>query len=254
MAYPPDTVAADKADGTRIDIGSDHANHHNELATAVNDIVDVLGTDPAGESADVGARFDTIDSALTLKADLVERGRPKSSGGTSYPIIPGVAPASQGVIALGANFNCYLPWLVQDSCTLTELWIEVTSPAGPGTVGALALYAADTDWQPTGAALVAPSTLAIDSTGIKKNTGLSVALTPGRYVAGYRGNGIPTFRTLRGAPPGFGGDADLGAAALISFIGVAETYAAWGTNPTKWTTVVGSATPFDQYVFAIITP
>jgi hypothetical protein len=38
MAFPPDPIAADKAPGPPID-DNEHPDHHNELATAINDIV-----------------------------------------------------------------------------------------------------------------------------------------------------------------------------------------------------------------------
>lgn len=65
MAYPPSAVAADKADATAI--ATDHPDHHNALANAVNDVVTELGTNPSGSDADVTTRLTTLDSTVSGK-------------------------------------------------------------------------------------------------------------------------------------------------------------------------------------------
>jgi len=65
MAYPPGSIAADKTDGTAVT--TDHPNHHNDLASAVNDIVTELGSGPKGAAADVTARLSTLDTTVSGK-------------------------------------------------------------------------------------------------------------------------------------------------------------------------------------------
>ena len=42
----------------------DHAEHHDDLATAVNSVVGILGTDPSGQASTVTQRFDLLDAVL----------------------------------------------------------------------------------------------------------------------------------------------------------------------------------------------
>jgi hypothetical protein len=68
MAYPPSTIAADKNNGTLTE--DDHAPHHNDLAEAVNDIVDELGPTPAADIAGAQADATTAQGDIdTHKAD-----------------------------------------------------------------------------------------------------------------------------------------------------------------------------------------
>ena len=58
MAYPPDPIVADKAPGPPSS-ATEHPDHHNDLATAINDTVTELGANPSGSQATVQARLDT---------------------------------------------------------------------------------------------------------------------------------------------------------------------------------------------------
>ena len=70
-AYPGglDTFATNKADATTTP--TDHPDHHNDLADAVNKIEAELGVDPAGAAATVVARLDTIETPVALKAGRI---------------------------------------------------------------------------------------------------------------------------------------------------------------------------------------
>jgi hypothetical protein len=101
-----------------------------------------------------------------------------------------------------ANF-----WYVPAAVTLTELWCEVTAAsATAGHTAALIVYACDANWAPSGAA-VASGTVAIDSTGLKKVTGLSASLPAGRYVVVFWPQGACTTRVVQGAQAFLGSSA-----------------------------------------------
>lgn len=63
-SYPGglDSFATNKANATAT--ATDHPNHHNDLADAVNKIEAELGIDPAGALATVRARLDAIEGAV----------------------------------------------------------------------------------------------------------------------------------------------------------------------------------------------
>jgi len=63
MAYPPSTLATNKADNTPST--SDHAQHHNDLAAAINDIVAELGSNPSGSDATVTGRLSTLETTVS---------------------------------------------------------------------------------------------------------------------------------------------------------------------------------------------
>lgn len=63
MAYPPSPPALGKANATPQN--NDHPAHHNALAQAIRDIIDVLGTDPAGDSASLTARLLATENVIS---------------------------------------------------------------------------------------------------------------------------------------------------------------------------------------------
>lgn len=67
MPYPPPDPATDKTNAT--DQDTDHPDHHNELAQAIIDIVDELGADPKGSSADLTDRLTALVADIATKAD-----------------------------------------------------------------------------------------------------------------------------------------------------------------------------------------
>lgn len=69
MAYPPNTLSTDKTDVTGIN--GDHPSHHNALATAINDVVTELGTDPSGTFTNVTLRLTAFDIRTRLRALLL---------------------------------------------------------------------------------------------------------------------------------------------------------------------------------------
>lgn len=70
MAWPPSPIATDKDASTPVD-PTDHPDHHNELAAAINDAVAELGTNPSGSEADLTDRLATLDTTVAGKLDAL---------------------------------------------------------------------------------------------------------------------------------------------------------------------------------------
>lgn len=184
-------------------------------------------------------------------APLVVPGRAKA-GATTYPNVPGVSWTGNAADAIAAGVTYYFPMVVHDPCTLDELWIEVTSAGGAGTRARLAVYNADVDMQPT-TLLVGPSTeLAVDSTGIKKLTGLATAAPAGRYLLALRSDGTPTLRKYRGVLADLGLHPDLAATGPIITLNVTEAYGVWAADGTNWDTASGDGGAFFWRVFCVL--
>lgn len=69
MPYPPGPLDAVKTNATPTK--DDHAPHHNALATAINDVVTILGAAPEGGEADVTARLAAVDVLTAALGGLV---------------------------------------------------------------------------------------------------------------------------------------------------------------------------------------
>lgn len=69
MAYPPNTLSTDKTDVTGIN--GDHPSHHNAVASAVNDVVAELGSNPSGSFTDVAGRLDAFEVSTRLRVLLL---------------------------------------------------------------------------------------------------------------------------------------------------------------------------------------
>lgn len=84
--------------------------------------------------------------------------------------------------------------------TLTEARFRVTSAAGSGNTGRMALYRAGTGWQP-GALLWNVTGIAINSTGAKSSSISSLLLSPGDYLlALWATAGITVLVGMGGVP------------------------------------------------------
>lgn len=82
----------------------------------------------------------------------------------------------------------YVPFLIDQDVTITRMGINVVTAVAAGNTCRLGIYTNDaTTLQPLNR-LVDTGTLAIDSTGAKSVTGLSVSLTKGLYWMAYIGS------------------------------------------------------------------
>jgi len=95
-SYPNtlDTLATTKSDATAM--ATDHAQHHNNLADAVNKIEAEIGVTPRGAAASVAARLAGLDTADGSKI-------PKSLLNAKGDVIGATAAATPVILAVGAN-------------------------------------------------------------------------------------------------------------------------------------------------------
>ena len=82
----------------------------------------------------------------------------------------------------------YVPVLIDSDVTITRLGINVVTIASAGTTCRLGIYTNDASTCQPLTRLVDSGTLALDTTGAKSVTGLSVALTKGLYWLAYVSN------------------------------------------------------------------
>jgi hypothetical protein len=67
VPYPPAALPTDNTDDTPADGGYHADDLHNATGAAVNDVVDELGNNPSGASADLTARLTALDATVAAK-------------------------------------------------------------------------------------------------------------------------------------------------------------------------------------------
>lgn len=97
---------------------------------------------------------------------------------------------SNNALAIGslgnlANSIRYSPVIIDRDITITQLGIAVVTVAGAGTTARVGIYSNNASTNQPLTRLVDSGTLAVDSTGTKTATGLSVSLTKGLYWFAY---------------------------------------------------------------------
>jgi hypothetical protein len=121
---------------------------------------------------------------------------------------------------------------------------------GSGTNFRIGLYAADLDWQPTGAPLADSGNLDASAQAVKTYTpGTPIYLPSGRYLSVLNADGTPTMRraTIEPINCSFLGDT-IGSSFWGMDYYVSRTLAAFPTPGTKWTTFT-SGSGISAYVF-----
>jgi hypothetical protein len=188
---------------------------------------------------------DTITIAASSSGSVL-RG-PSTWNSVQNYSTPGVMwDALANALALAANTIRYTPFLVPSgTLAVDRIWFEVTTLQS-GSNARVGVWAADINWQPTGAPLI-DATTTTATTGAKNIT-VSASLPAGRYIAGIVSDANISVRcgTMR---PMWGSDhsgtavAAGGSSQIISNRRVALTYP--GTMPTPgpaWTTIDTGAT------------
>lgn len=163
--------------------------------------------------------------------------------------LPGVAITSLATLALSANNLRYAPILVETPIVIDQLVCEITTASAGGTTVRMAIYAADTDWQP-GALIVDSGTVAADAIAVK-TASVAVVLSPGRYLTAINTDSTPTLRRLIGGSNLFGIHPNIGANPLISQFGLAVAYGAFLNPGTVWASGAEavSSSPPNHFVF-----
>jgi len=176
----------------------------------------------------------TARSTLGAAAAIAE-GRFKA-GGTTHYSIPGVDMANSVNDSPSVNTVRYLPILVSGAAlTIDRIAISVQT-AVAGSFVRVALYNADSDWQPT-TLVVDGGALDTSTTGDKAAT-VSATLAPGRYLIAMNATvGTPTLRGFRGGFRLIGYHATLSSQSFWS-ITASQTYGAFPSTGTAWDTIV----------------
>ena len=108
--------------------------------------------------------------------------------------IPNNATSQSTTKQLGANQIYYMPFVVFNAITVTEISAWVINAATAGAKNRLSIYKANQDGTP-GALVLDAGEIAVSSTGIKKITGLSQTLTSGLYLLRIHTDGSATQPT-----------------------------------------------------------
>lgn len=166
-------------------------------------------------------------------------------GGNYYPIAPTgfEGNASQAITATTLQM---FQWVVQQDCTVTELWIDVTSGGGAGKKASVGIYTASTTWVPS--LLLDAGQLDVASTGIKKATSLGQALTAGQYWLAIHAEANMSLRSVYGGMShAFGSTGTLNGAATWA------TSATFGSLPASPTPAITNIAHEWNMVFPVVT-
>lgn len=138
---------------------------------------------PAGGSAGqvlVKASGTAYDTGWTSDY-LLEQPRGIPDGGAAFRGVPGVMVYGlSGDAFAGGTVTRYYPFVVHRPLTITEAAINVTGNA----FGQIDCYIlpADSSWQPIAGSAVTIGQFDTSTTGVKTLSGLSIVLSPGRYL------------------------------------------------------------------------
>jgi hypothetical protein len=100
--------------------------------------------------------------------------------------LPGASAIGRAVETLAAGFTAFTllePWVVQKPITITDLRLTTNSTSAGATL-VYGIYVAGADWTAT-SLLYQSSTIALDTSGEKTTSGLSIVLAPGRYLGAW---------------------------------------------------------------------
>lgn len=165
--------------------------------------------------------------------------------GVYYPIYPTgfEGNASQ---AITAGTLQMFQWVVQQNCTVTELWIDVTSGGGAGKKASVGIYTASTTWVPS--LLLDAGQLDVASTGIKKATSLNQALTAGQYWLAVHAEANMSLRTVYG-----GMSHAAGSTGTLNGAATWATSATFGSLPASPTPAITNIAHEWNMVFPVVT-
>jgi hypothetical protein len=245
-SYPGAVDAFPNPSGsTDVDDASADLKHHNQHAN-VNDAVEAiegeLGPDPSGSFATVKARLDA------------QRRTPVTAASGTIYAIPGVTASAHSTTARIAANDCYHPIHAEDYLTFDRVAVEVTTAGTAGATGRVGLYAAGTDWQPTGTLIEDFGSFLIDSTGIKTMTpsGGSRTIPGGRYLLALNISAAATFRCVRGGIVSQQLTATAGSL-FITQLAVSRAHAVFPSTPLAWTTASPNTVPFEYPILLRVT-
>jgi hypothetical protein len=180
--------------------------------------------------------------------EIIEsRGRAKNDNGTLYLIPPPgtiIIGNTDTTTAYGQNNDNLFPMYLENSIDLTSVKARLTVAGSAGSVIRLALYRADSDWQPTD--LVQDfGTVAADSTGVK-TWSVARVIPPGRYMWVHNHNST-TNVTFTSIPCSWIGGPMISTTIdttniYFRFMGATRTYGTFPSTGTPWTNTSATAT------------
>jgi hypothetical protein len=193
---------------------------------------------------------------LQTTLGIVPRGRLKASG-TAHPGLPGCEWQANSTQAIIANQVRYNGFIVDTPITIDQLVCEI-SATGTATLLRMAIYAADTDWQPTGAPVVDGGTVSAAS-AVALSATVSTVLQPGRYLTAINADGTATLRSWRGdgTRGGWGIAPALGAGSQNTIVTATQTFGAFPTPGTAFVSggvVAGNTAPTHVMLVRISAP
>jgi hypothetical protein len=248
-----DAIGTALTAGTGITVTPNDGADTITVASSITQYTDEMARDALGTALTAGSNItitpndgaDTITIAASSSGSVL-RG-PSTWNSVQNYSTPGVMwDALANALALAANTIRYTPFLVPSgTLAVDRIWFEVTTLQS-GSNARVGVWAADINWQPTGAPLI-DATTTTATTGAKNIT-VSASLPAGRYIAGIVSDANISVRcgTMR---PMWGSDhsgtavAAGGSSQIISNRRVTLTYP--GTMPTPgpaWTTTDTGAT------------
>jgi hypothetical protein len=194
----------------------------------------------------------SISNPPTVSTPPAE-GRAFPSGGTKAYVLPGVDCYSVGTNVPSSNQIRYQPFFVASTIVIDQLALEVVTGAASGTNARLAIYNADTNWQPT-SLVVDGGDIAVTiaaGTGVK-TVSVSATLTAGRYLLAINTDSNATFRNWVGGVRYGQFLAGLGASSFNDLWFVSSTYGAFASTGVAWTGTNGASTPAGMRYYGVL--
>jgi hypothetical protein len=160
-----------------------------------------------------------------------------SSGGTSLVGIPATEFYGSSVYAFSPAVEHYTPFRVARPVNVSALLFNVTVAPASDALIRFAIYAADSEDQPTGAPVFDSGDIAVASgfTGVKTTAGLDIDLPAGRYLFAFNMNVGMTLRLFYATASGL--SAALATGSFVRYYLVNRAYAAYPTPGVKWDSV-----------------
>jgi hypothetical protein len=177
------------------------------------------------------------ENAQAPPAATIQSGLAKISGGITEWGVP-TSERANAVATTNLNVNQvrYVWMKVEYPITLTAHQFEVTTAPASNANVRIGIYTADTNIQPTGAPLYDSGSIAVASgfTGVKTTSGLSIALVAAVYLVAINIDVALSMRSINVGTTAI--DNNMGANALIQKVVAAQTYGAFPSPGTPWTT------------------
>jgi len=184
----------------------------------------------------------------------VAQGRLKI-GATIFLSVPGQSGYLDGFQAFTADKIYYVPIYVRTPITIDGVTLEVMAAAGAGEKCRMAIYAADTDWQPTGNKLVASAEIAIDAVAPVSTALADTTLPAGRYLLAMIAEGGVGLRSVIGSGTLMGYRTTVNTTPFIIGSSVAQAYGALPDPATVADTPIYGGTGVETYLFLeVLTP